>query len=53
MDLTTKTERLFSDQSGMNSYIKPICDIMRRDKTKGAMQYIPELTWMMFFLNNS
>jgi type I restriction enzyme M protein len=21
---------------------------MRRDKTKGALQYIPELTWMMF-----
>lgn len=38
----------FSDQSSMNSYIKSICDIMRRDKTKGAMQYIPELTWMMF-----
>ncbi len=40
--------RLISDQSGMNSYIKSICDIMRRDKTKGALQYIPELTWMMF-----
>lgn len=36
------------DQSSMNSYIKSICDIMRRDKTKGALQYIPELTWMMF-----
>ena len=40
--------RMLSDQSSMNSYIKSICDIMRRDKTKGAMQYIPELTWMMF-----
>lgn len=36
-----------SGQSGMNQYIKSICDIMRRDKTKGALQYIPELTWMM------
>jgi type I restriction enzyme M protein len=35
-------------QSSMNGYIKSICDIMRRDRTKGAMQYIPELTWMMF-----
>ncbi len=35
-------------QSSMNQYIKSICDIMRRDKTKGALQYIPELTWMMF-----
>lgn len=40
--------RMISDQSSMNSYIKSICDIMRRDKTKGALQYIPELTWMMF-----
>ena len=40
--------RMLSDQSSMNSYIKSICNIMRRDKTKGAMQYIPELTWMMF-----
>src|SRR3989338_8048288 len=40
--------RVISDQSSMNSYIKSICDIMRRDKTKGALQYIPELTWMMF-----
>ncbi|HRZ85989.1 MAG TPA: N-6 DNA methylase [Candidatus Paceibacterota bacterium] len=40
--------RILTDQSSMNSYIKSICDIMRRDKTKGAMQYIPELTWMMF-----
>lgn len=40
--------RILFDQSSMNSYIKSICDIMRRDKTKGAMQYIPELTWMMF-----
>jgi len=40
--------RIVNNQSSMNSYIKSICDIMRRDKTKGALQYIPELTWMMF-----
>lgn len=37
-----------NDQSSMNSYIKSVCDIMRRDRTKGALEYIPELTWMMF-----
>jgi type I restriction enzyme M protein len=41
--------RILSDQSSVNSYIKSICDIMRRDKTKGAMQCISRLTWMMFF----
>lgn len=32
----------------MNSYLKSIMDIMRRDKAKWPMEYIPELTWMMF-----
>jgi type I restriction enzyme M protein len=40
--------RAVNDQSSMNSYIKSVCDIMRRDVTKGALEYIPELTWMMF-----
>jgi type I restriction enzyme M protein len=40
--------RSVSDQSNMNAYIKSICNIMRRDGAKGAMEYIPELTWMMF-----
>ena len=49
MQMTNRgSDRLLSDQSSMNSYIKSVCDIMRRDKTKGALQYIPELTWMMF-----
>ncbi|HEY9207115.1 MAG TPA: N-6 DNA methylase [Candidatus Methanoperedens sp.] len=40
--------RIVNDQSSMNAYIKSVCDIMRRDRTKGALEYIPELTWMMF-----
>ncbi len=40
--------RTVTDQSSMNAYIKSVCDIMRRDRTKGALEYIPELTWMMF-----
>jgi type I restriction enzyme M protein len=27
--------RIVNDQSSMNSYIKSVCDIMRRDRTKG------------------
>ncbi|MDQ1251022.1 MAG: hypothetical protein QG646_91, partial [Euryarchaeota archaeon] len=26
-------------QSSMNSYIKSVCDVMRRDRTKGALEY--------------
>ncbi len=46
--MISKKLRVVNDQSSMNAYVKSICDIMRRDKTKGALQYIPEITWMMF-----
>lgn len=39
--------KLTSPQS-LNSYIKGICDIMRRSGRAGALQYVPELTWMLF-----
>jgi type I restriction enzyme M protein len=32
----------------LNRTIKAICDILRRDKAKGARLYVPELTWMLF-----
>jgi len=28
--------------------VKSICDIMRRSNCAGALQYVPELTWMLF-----
>lgn len=35
-------------QTSIKSEIKAICDIMRRSNCAGAMQYVPELTWMLF-----
>ena len=35
-------------QQSVNSAIKSICDIMRRSNCAGAMQYVPELTWILF-----
>jgi len=32
----------------LNAYIKGTCDIMRRSNCAGALQYVPELTWMLF-----
>jgi type I restriction enzyme M protein len=32
----------------LNNAIKAICDIMRRDACKGALEYVPELTWILF-----
>ena len=35
-------------QSAVNGAVKSICDIMRRSNCAGALQYVPELTWMLF-----
>ena len=35
-------------QQSVNSRIKAICDIMRRANAAGAMQYVPELSWLLF-----
>jgi type I restriction enzyme M protein len=37
-----------STQASVNQTVKTICDIMRRSNCKGAMQYVPELTWILF-----
>ncbi len=34
--------------ASLNSKIDSICDIMRRSNAAGALQYVPELTWMLF-----
>ena len=43
-----KTTKHFGTQQSVNQAIKNICDVMRRSKCAGAMQYVPELTWMLF-----
>jgi len=35
-------------RTSLKSEIKAICDIMRRSNCAGAMQYVPELTWLLF-----
>ena len=35
-------------QQSVNAAIKAICDIMRRSNCAGALQYVPELTWILF-----
>src|SRR4030042_6858614 len=39
--------RLATPQS-VNAVVKSICDIMRRSNCAGALQYVPELTWILF-----
>lgn len=40
--------RLLSSQASVNQAVKAICDIMRRSNCAGALQYVPELTWILF-----
>jgi type I restriction enzyme M protein len=42
-----KGRRLATQQS-VDQAVKSICDIMRRGNCAGAMQYVPELTWILF-----
>lgn len=37
-----------STQASVDQAVKSICDIMRRGNCAGAMQYVPELTWILF-----
>ena len=43
----SNSRRITTPQS-LNAYVKGICDIMRRSNCAGALQYVPELTWMLF-----
>lgn len=40
--------RRLATQQSVNAAIKAICDIMRRSNCAGALQYVPELTWVLF-----
>jgi type I restriction enzyme M protein len=37
-----------NSQASMTKAVKSVCDVLRRDKAKGARLYVPELTWMFF-----
>src|SRR5438128_446669 len=45
---TPKSLKMLSTQQSVNSVVKSICDIMRRSNCAGALQYVPELTWILF-----
>src|ERR1019366_6565317 len=41
-------KRRLATQQSVDQAVKSICDIMRRGNCAGAMQYVPELTWILF-----
>ena len=40
--------RRHTTQASVDQAVKSICDIMRRGNCAGALQYVPELTWILF-----
>ena len=43
-----KNGKKMETQRSVDQEVKAICDIMRRGNCAGAMQYVPELTWILF-----
>ena len=48
MPASKNGNRRITTPQSLNAYVKGICDIMRRSNCAGALQYVPELTWMLF-----
>ncbi len=40
--------RRLATQQSVDQAVKSVCDIMRRGNCAGALQYVPELTWILF-----
>lgn len=40
--------RQLKTRQSVDQAVKSICDIMRRGNCAGALQYVPELTWILF-----
>ncbi|MBS0183959.1 MAG: N-6 DNA methylase [Nitrospira sp.] len=44
----TKSPRALASTQSLSAFVKSICDIMRRSNCASALQYVPELTWILF-----
>jgi type I restriction enzyme M protein len=40
--------KTFTSQQSLNNAVWSICDILRRSNCTGVLQYVPELTWILF-----
>lgn len=38
----------FASTQSLSAFVKGICDVMRRSNCASALQYVPELTWILF-----
>ena len=43
-----KPPKAIGSTQSLSSFVKSICDVMRRSNCASALQYVPELTWILF-----
>lgn len=43
-----KASRTIASTQSLSAFVKSICDVMRRSNCASALQYVPELTWILF-----
>src|SRR5688572_28470563 len=43
-----KVPKSIAGTRSLSAFVKSICDIMRRSNCASALQYVPELTWILF-----
>ncbi|HNS10526.1 MAG TPA: N-6 DNA methylase [Candidatus Ozemobacteraceae bacterium] len=43
-----KQPKIIATTKSLSAFVKSICDIMRRSNCASALQYVPELTWILF-----
>lgn len=46
--ITEKAPRSIASTQSLSAFVKSVCDIMRRSNCASALQYVPELTWILF-----
>jgi len=45
---TKKPSKGIASTQSLSAFVKSICDVMRRSNCASALQYVPELTWILF-----
>lgn len=43
-----KAAKSIASTQSLSAFVKSICDVMRRSNCASALQYVPELTWILF-----
>lgn len=43
-----KSPKAIASTQSLSAFVKSICDVMRRSNCASALQYVPELTWILF-----